>query len=147
MTIKELFKLKLGDALSVSKVPFTYVGHAQIELDGGAKLRWLYDDEGNLFSISPKDEEMVFLREIGDDVDPDGDTVVFKEKEYEFNSEETGTVMDTHGESVAETDETLLVSDYQTAEGEILRVVNNEATGENLVYLGKYVSEDDVAEL
>lgn len=147
MTIKDLWKLHLGDALKIGTDPFTYVGHAQIEIDDGAKLRWFYDDEGNLFSVSLKDEELIFFKEIDDEVEPEGDTVVFKDKEYEFTSEDAGVVMDTNGESVAEVNDTFLVSDYQTPEGEILRIINNEETGENLVYLGRYVSEDDVTEL
>lgn len=147
MTIKDLWKLHLGDAVKIGVAPFTYVGHAQIELDDGAKTRWLYDDEGNLFCVSPKDEELIFFKEVQDEVEPDGDTITFKGKEYEFESEDTGTVSDIYGESVAEADDTFLQSDYQTAEGEILRIVNNEGTGENLVYLGTYVSEDDVAAL
>ncbi|MFA4846060.1 MAG: DUF4178 domain-containing protein [Patescibacteria group bacterium] len=147
MTIKELFKLKLGESVRVLNKPFTYVGHARIDLDGDGTMRWLYDDENGMLSISAEDEEIMLFQEIETDLEPDGDTVIFKEKEYEFNSEEAGAVMDTHGESVAEADETFLISDYKTTEGEILRIVNNEASGENLVYTGKYVSEDDIVEL
>ncbi|MBI5794412.1 DUF4178 domain-containing protein [Candidatus Uhrbacteria bacterium] len=147
MTIKELFKLKLGESVRVANKSFTYVGHAKIELDSDRTIRWLYNDENGMLSISPEDEEIMLLQEVETDLEPDGDTITFKEKEYEFLSEESGAVVDTHGESVAEPDETFLISDYQTTDGEILRIVNNEASGENLVYEGKYVSEDDIVEL
>jgi hypothetical protein len=146
MTIRELLKLGLGESVRVLNKPFTHVGHAKIDWDGDGSMRWLYDDENGLLAISPEDEEILLFQEIETEMEPDGDTITYQEKEYEFMSEDTALVSETEGESVAEPDDRYLITDYRSPEGEIIRLVNNENTGESLMYVGKYVSEDDIVE-
>ena len=64
MNIKRLLKLQLGEAISVFNDPFTYVGQAKIQLDSGHTLRWLYDDEEQLLSVDPKDDELILFEEL-----------------------------------------------------------------------------------
>lgn len=147
MNIKHLYKLDLGDAVSIFNEPFTYVGHAQIELDSGHTLRWLYDDEGRMLSVAPQDEELILLHEIEDELEPDGETILYQGKEYEFSYEDAGTVLEIEGESATEEGDRYIFTDYQTAGGEIVRLIENENTGENSAYVGVYVSDEDITEL
>lgn len=147
MTIKDLLKLHLGDAVRISNKPFIHVGHTHIDLDNGQTIRWLYDDEGSMVSVSREDEEIIFFHEINEEVEPEGNTISFGDKEYEFSYEDTGTVANVEGEAVGEEDDRYMYSDYQSAEGDLLRLVSNETTGEKMAYKGKYVSEDDVVEV
>ena len=147
MNIKRLYKLELGDAVTIFNEPFTYVGHAAIELDSGHKLRWLYDDEGRMFSVSVQDEEMILFSEVEDELEPDEEIVLFRGKEYEFEYEDAGVVVESKGEALAEGDDRFLFSDYQTQGGDIVRLVENESTGESMVYVGVYVSDEDVSEM
>ena len=147
MNIKRLYKLGLGDAVTVFNKPFTYVGHAQIELDSGHKLRWLYDDEGRMLSVSPADEELILFREIEDELEPEDETLMYQEKEYQFESEDAGNVLESEGEAVAEEDDRFLFSDYLTKGGEIIRLIENETTRESSAYIGTYASDEDVAEM
>ncbi len=147
MNIKRLFKLGLGDIVSIFNKPFTYVGYAQIELDGGHISRWLYDDEGRMLCVSPQDEELILFREIEDELEPEEELIIFQGKEYAFEQEGAGTVQESEGESPTEEDERFLFSDYQTQGGEIVRLVENETTGESTTYVGTFVSDEDVSEM
>jgi hypothetical protein len=147
MIIKDLLKLHLGDAVRISNKPFIHVGHTQIDLDDGQTIRWLYDDEGSMLSVSREDEEIIFFNELDEEIEPEDDTISFGTKEFEFSFEDMGTIVNVEGEAVGEEDDRYIYSDYQAADGELLRLVSNETTGEKMAYKGKYVSEDDVAEV
>lgn len=147
MNIKRLYKLGLGDVVNIQNKPFTYVGHSQIELDNGHRLRWLYDDEGHMLSVAPQDEEIIFFHEIDDEIEPEEEMVLFQGKEYAFDCEDAGNVLESEGEAMAEEDDRFLLSDYQTQGGEIIRLVENERTGESIAYMGVYVTDEDITEL
>lgn len=147
MNIKRLYKLGLGDAVTVFHKPFMYVGHAAIELDSGQRQRWLYDDEGRMLCVAPQDEELILFREIVDELEPEEETLMYQDKEYQFESEDAGNVLESEGEAVAEEDDRFLFSDYVTKGGEIIRLIENETTGESSAYIGTYASDEDVAEM
>lgn len=147
MNIKRLYKLDLGDAVTVFNKPFVYVGHAQVELDSGQKQRWLYDDEGRMLCVSPSDEELVLFREIEEELEPEDETLTYQDKEYQFEAEAAGNVLESEGEAVAEEEDRFLFSDYTTQGGEIIRLIENESTGESTAYIGTYASDEDVAEM
>lgn len=147
MNIKRLYKLKLGQVITVFNKPFTYVGHAYIELDSGRRLRWLYDDEGRLLSVSPQDEELILFREIQDELEPEDEVLMYQDKEYQFDCEDVGNVLENEGESVVEEEDRFIFSDYQLQGGEIVRLIENESTGESSAYVGKYASDEDVAQM
>lgn len=147
MNIKGLFTLDIGDSASIFNEPFTYVGHAEIELDAGQNMRWLYDDEGRMLSVAPEDEELILFRELDEDLEPEEGMLLYQGTEYEFEYEDAGTVLESEGDSVTEVDDRYLFSDYQAQGGEIIRLVKNANTGESSAFVGRYVSDDDVSEL
>lgn len=147
MNIKHLYKLKLGEAVTVFHKPFVYVGHAQIELDSGLRQRWLYDDEGRMLCVSPQDEELILFREIVDELEPEEEMLMYQDKEYQFESEGAGNVLESEGEAVAEEDDRFLFSDYQAKGGGIIRLIENETTGESSAYIGSYATGEDLAEM
>ena len=146
MTINDLLSLELGDAVSVFNVPFTYVGRSEVTLDDHAKIFWLYNDDDEMLSVAPDDEELVLFEKQEDEVEPD-DSVLFHGKEYEFSYEGAGNITNIEGKAETEQDDRYLFTEYQSAEGERLRLISNENTGETVVYLGKIVSEDDLSEI
>ena len=147
MNIKHLLKLDLGTAISIFNEPFTYVGQAKIELDGGHTMRWLYDDDGRMISVAPQDEELILFREIENEEEPEEEVLLYQGKEYEFSYEDAGNVLETEGDSVTEEEDRFMFSDYQAAGGEIIRLIENENTGESMAYLGKFVSDEDITEM
>lgn len=146
MKISDLLALDLGESVSVSNAPFTKIGQAEIKLDDGAKMFWLYDDEDNMLSVVPDEEELIFFQKIVEEIEP-SDTILYQSKEYEFSYEDGGTDMVNQGETFVEEEDHYLFSDYQSKEGETVRLITNETTGEVVGYVGHTVSEEDIMEI
>ena len=146
MTINDLLSLPLTESVSISNHPFTYVGRSELKLDDDSKVFWLYSDDDELFSVSPDEEELVLFETLEDEIEPD-DSVFFRGKEYEFSYENAGKIISIDGDASTELDDRYLFSEYESAEGERLRLVTNENTGEVSAYLGRTVSEDDLSEI
>ncbi len=147
MNIKDLFTLELSHSVSVFNEPFTYVGHAQIELNGGQNMRWMYDEENRMLAVTPDDDELMLFEQIEDDLEPENEMILYLGKEYEFSYEDTGKVVGIEGESATEEDDTFMFADYEASGGLIVRLISNQNTGESSIYLGRMVSEDDLAAL
>lgn len=146
MTIKDLLSLDLGDSVSIFNHPFTYVGRSEVTLDDESVVFWLYGDDDELLSVSPDDEELVLFEYSEDELEPD-DMIFFRGKEYEFNYENAGRITGIEGEASTEQDDRYTFHEYQSLEGERLRLISNENTGESQTYLGRVVSEDDLTEI
>ncbi len=146
MTIENLLALPLTQSVSISNHPFTYVGRSELKLDDDSKVFWLYSDDDEMFSVSPDDEDLVLFEELEDEVEPD-DSVFFRGKEFEFTYENAGKIIAIEGDASTELDDRYLFSEYQSAEGERLRLITNENTGEVSALLGRTVSEDDLSEI
>ncbi|NQV89304.1 MAG: DUF4178 domain-containing protein [Parcubacteria group bacterium] len=147
MKIKDLLSLEVGESVSVFNEPFEYVGHAQIELDGGQKMRWMYGEDDRMLSVTPSDDELMLFEQIEDDLEPEDEMILYLGKEYEFSYEDAGSVVGIEGDSVTEEEDRFMFADYEAAGGLIVRLISNENTGESSVYFGRMVSEDDLAAL
>jgi hypothetical protein len=146
MDMKTLLGLDLQEAVSVANKPFTYVGKSEVTLDDETVLYWFYDDDDAMLSIAPDDEELILFTKIEEEIEPD-DSILYQSKEHEFSYEAAGTVTKVEGDSITEEEDRYLFSDYQSAEGQIVRLISNENTGEVSAFVGRVVSEDDVSEI
>ena len=146
MTIAELLSLDLGETVSIFNHPFTYVGRSELTLDDDSKIIWLYSDDDEMLSVSPDDEELVLFEYSEDELERD-ETIFFRGKEYEFNYENAGRISSIDGETDTEVEDRYVFNEYQSLEGERLRLISNENTGEATTYLGRTVSEEDLSEI
>lgn len=144
MTIDEILSAKLGSECTVHNEPFSLSGRATLTLDGGETREWLYDADGDLLAVSPGDEEIIRFEEIEEEVEPQGDTVLYGGKEYEFSYEDSGTVSAVDGRAGLEEEDRVTFSEYLSEDGERLRVVTGENRGETAAYLGDTVVEEDI---
>ena len=146
MKISDLLAYTLGESVSVSNAPFTKIGQAELKLDDGAKMFWLYDDEDNMLSVVPDEEELILFQKIVEEIEP-SETILYQSKEYEFSYEDGGTVVEIQGETFVEEEDHYVFSDYQSKDGETVRLITNETTGEAVGYFGRTVSEEDIIEI
>ncbi len=145
MTIPELLKkLEPETDLMISNEPFAYSGKAKMTLDGGDERFWLFNADGWMLTIAPSDEELVYYRQVDEMLEPDGETVGYRGVDYEFSYEDAGTASETEGETAVELEERYRFADYESDEGERVRIVTNESTGESRSFVGSVISEDDV---
>lgn len=143
MDIKDLLEITLSKSISVFNEPFRYMGRAEITLDNGAVLYWMYDDGDVMFAVAPDEEELVLFHKIEEEIEP-SDVILYQNKEYEFSYEDAGKITEIIGNPEADEDDRYLFSDYQSQDGETIRIITNENTGEIHKYIGKTISEDDL---
>jgi hypothetical protein len=146
MKISDLLAMELGESVSVANEPLTKIGQAEITLDDGTTMFWLYDDEDNMLSVAPKEDEIVLFHQITEEIEP-SEVILFQNKEYEFSYEDAGVVKQVDGDAFLEEEDRNGFSDYQSKDGETLRVITNENTGDAVSYFGRTVSEDDLSEI
>ncbi len=146
MNIEELLALEFGKTISVFNQPFTYVGRAEVKLDDESQLVWLYNDEQGMLAIAPDEDELILFDKIDDEIEP-SETILYQGQEHEFDYENAGNVGVSEGNAPAEEDDRYLFSDYQAADGEKIRIVRNENTGDALSYFGRAVTEEDISEV
>ncbi|MFH1404773.1 MAG: hypothetical protein ABIH21_01585 [Patescibacteria group bacterium] len=146
MDINELItSVQPGAELNISNTPFSYTGTSRITLDSGDVLHWLYSGDERLLAIAPTDEELIIFTSIDEEMEPDGTTVLYQGKEHEFSYEDTGVVTYVDGELNAEEEDRVSFSDYESAEGGVVRLVTNENTGESQAYVGTVIIEDEIS--
>lgn len=146
MTINNLLSLPLNDRVSVFNRPFHYIGRTELKLDDVSQMYWLYGENDTILSVSPDEEELILFETLEDEIEPD-DSVFFRGKEYEFSYENAGKITGVDGQADTEPDDRYLFSEYESSDGEVLRLVTNENTGQVTGYLGRTVSEDDLSEI
>jgi hypothetical protein len=145
MDIPTLFKLEIGETVRISNEPLTLAGRSTITFEGGDELVWLFDEDERILSIAPEEEELFLFEKIDEEIEPDEEGIFFQGKEYEFHYKDTGVVTDVEGDVITEPDDNYTYMDYQAKNGEVLRIVSNENTGEIGVYIGNTASEDDLS--
>jgi len=146
MTTDELLSVEIGSRVSVFNRPFHYAGRTALMLDDGSQMFWLYGENDQLLSVSPDEEELILFEALEDEIESD-DSVFFRGKEYEFSYENAGKISAVEGEADTEPDDRYLFSEYEATDGEVLRLVTNENTGQVAGYIGRTVSEDDLSEI
>ena len=146
MKISDLLAMELGESVSIANEPFTKMGQAELKLDDGTKMFWLYDDEDHMLSVAPDDEELVLFQQIQEEIEP-SDTILYQSKEYEFSYEDAGIVKHVEGDPLVEEEDRNVFSDYQSKDGETVRLITNENSGEVAGYVGRTVSEEDLSEI
>lgn len=146
MKISDLLAIELGESVSVANEPFTKIGQAEITLDDGTNMFWLFDDEDHMISVAPKEDEIFLFQQITEEIEP-SEVILFQNKEYEFSYEDAGVVKQVDGDALVEEEDRNAFSDYLSKDGEIVRLVTNENSGEMIAYSGKTVSEEDLSEI
>ena len=112
MKISDLLAMKLGESVSVANMPFTKIGQAEITLDDGTTMFWLYDDEDNMLSVAPKEDEIVLFHQITEEIEP-SEIILFQNKEYEFSYEDAGVVKQVDGDTLLEEEDRNGFSDFR----------------------------------
>jgi hypothetical protein len=149
MTTSQLLqKLEPGMTLLVRNDPFEYQGRAEITLAGGDVVHWLFSDDGSFVSVNAGTDEMVDFWVADEEVERDEeepDAVGYQGESYELSYGDKGTVTAIVGEVPVEEGETYLFKDFENDDGELVRILENEASGDEQAYSGGVLVEEFVA--
>lgn len=144
MTTEELLhKLQIGTELSVQNTSFVYSGKATLSLAGGEVTNWLFGEDGEILSVNPQTEEIVFYRSVEDEIEEDEEGVVYRNESFERLNEEVGTVDSVDEEAPLAEADVIRFTDFE-GEKSLLRRTVNEGTGEGQAYSGIVVVEEDI---
>ncbi|MBI2551547.1 hypothetical protein HYV73_04400 [Candidatus Uhrbacteria bacterium] len=144
MTLPELLSVAPGADLTVVNEPFHCAGKLVLTLEGGESRSWLFSEEGELLAVAPGDDEAMFFRPTGEEIDASGDQVLFQGKDYESTYEDGGKISQVQGDVVGMADDRLAFSEYEADDGGRVRVIRNENTGETRSYVGEVVVVEEI---
>ena len=144
MKLDQLLLATPGAELVIANNPFTYAGKADMELDGGDVRHWMFDASGRMLTVSPDYEELMLYRLMDEQVEAENETIGYQGKDYEFTYEDIGSIVAVDGDAMVEEDERYAFSDYESDDGEMIRIVRNDNTGDVMCFIGSMVGEDDV---
>lgn len=144
MTTEQLFSLKPNTTLLVKNDPFDYKGQAEITLEGKEIIYWFFGDEGNFISLNPSTEEIVFFQPTESELESDEEGAVFGGEPYELSYEDKGTVTKISEETAIDENDVINFTDYENDEGELVRVLENESTGESQIFTGRVLVEEEI---
>lgn len=146
MNVKHLLTLEIGANLTISTEVFTLAGRLRVRLEGGTETTWLFAEEDLLLSIQPDSEELFLFSIVEQQLERDDNIVIEQGKEYEFSYEDRGAVETAEGESPYDEGDDIALSDFESDEGSVVRIITNSYNGEETSYVGRIVTEEDIIE-
>jgi hypothetical protein len=145
MTTEELLALKTNTTLLVRNDPFEYKGRAEVTLERSEIIYWLFSDEGAFVCLNPKTDEVIYYRLAESELETDEEGAVYEGEPYELSAEDRGTVTAVVDETAVEEGDVFNFIDYENDAGRLVRVQENESTGESHIFEGVVLVEEETA--
>lgn len=139
MTIPEVLEALQNDCpIVVGDTTFEPRGVDEVTLETGEAVYWARKEDTWL-SIDPSSDEIILFEDIDEELEPEDDTVVYGGEDYEFSYEGSATMSGEDGE-----EQVMHFREYESPEGEIIRITENENTGDTRISLGSKLTEDEL---
>ncbi|MFZ2682231.1 MAG: hypothetical protein WAZ14_04015 [Patescibacteria group bacterium] len=119
---------------------FSPRGVDEATLETGEHVYWVYTKDGMWLSFDPDGEEILLFEDINEELEPEDDTVVYGGEDYEFSYEGVAKVDDADGGT------TTNFKEYQNADGDVIRIMEDESTGDLSYAFGVKITEEDLQE-
>lgn len=144
MTIEELLALSPDASITVHNRLFVLQGTVTVALDTDGEHVWLIADDGRLLSVKPATEEILSFNVVEEELEPEGSVVSYRGRAFEFNLEDAGTVRRAVGDVEHAEEDRYAFRDFEDDEGERVRILTNETTGDVHAFHGTVVEAEDV---
>lgn len=109
-----------------------------VSLETGEKVYWITSRDSVWLSLDPEGEEIILFEDIDEELEPEDDIVVHGGEDYEFSYEGVATMSQEEGGKVVS------FKEYASADGEIIRIMEEESTGEKSGAFGVKLTEEDL---
>lgn len=140
MTIKEAISaLKRDEAIVVGDTTFEPRELHQVTLETGETVYWARTASGSWLSLDPASDEIILFEDIDETLEPEDETVVYGGEDYEFSYEGTATITGEEGDETVTT-----FREYESPSGELIRLLENESTGDITTSIGGKLTEDEL---
>ncbi len=113
-------------------------GVEPILLETGETVYWVHSRDGLWLSLDPAGEEIILFEDVDEEIEPEDEIVVYGGQDYEFSYEGTATMSAEDGGKVVS------FKEYETGSGEIIRLMEEQSTGEMSAAYGKKLTEEDL---
>lgn len=94
-------------------------------------------------AIDEESEEVVLFNEVEADVDPMQEAVFYAGDDYELTLETSATVLDEDEDESDRVD----IKDFERSDGQVLRVMEFEVTGEIMTLIGWKIPEEEIRKI
>jgi hypothetical protein len=149
MTSEELLHhVEPGTTLLVRNDAFDYAGKAEVTLDGGDVVYWLFAEDGSFVSVNPQTDEMVDFWTTGEELEreeEEPDVVGYQGENFELSYHDRASVTKVVGEVPVDEGEVYVFQDFENDDGELVRILQNEASGDEQAFTGGILIEEHVA--
>lgn len=141
MTISQVLSaLQNDEAIVVRDRTFRCSLLEELVLDTHETVYWAHGREGIWLAIDPGSEEIKLFEDIEEELEPEDDTVVYRGDDYELSYEGSANLKDD------EAGGSMTLREFESSDGEIIRITEYEATGDVAVAVGKVLTEEEIQE-
>lgn len=127
-------------AIVVHGRTFEPQGVREVTLETGEKVYWAEGKDGTLLSLAPESDEILLFEEMAETPEPEDDMVVCGGEDYELSYEGTAVVRE------GESNISYALKDFEGPDGNILRLREEEMSGETAAMFGTPLTEEDLQE-
>ncbi len=113
-------------------------GFEEVTLETGEVVYWIYTNTNLWLSLDPTAEEIILFEEIPEELEPEDETVVYQGEDFEFSYEGIARHQD------GDTSEIYNFREYENSHGKIVRITEDETTGNITIGIGTKVTEDEL---
>ncbi len=140
MTIKEVLEaLQRESPVVVGDTTFELRSLDKLALPAGEFVYWASKGDGTWLSVDPSSDEMIMFEDINEELEPEDDTVVYGGEDYEFSYEDSATMKNEEGEETV-----MHFREFESTSGDIIRITENESTGDIRISVGTKLTDDDL---
>ena len=140
MTIAEaLKKLQEEKAIVVRDRTFEPQGVDEIVLESGESVFWAHSKDGTWLSLDPDGEEVILFEDLDEELEPEDEIVVYGGQDYEFSYESKITLLTDDGGTI------MMMREFEGPSA-IIRLIEDESTGDVTASYGRKVNEEELQE-
>jgi hypothetical protein len=140
MTIAEaLKKIQSEESVIVRDKTFEPEGLDEIVLESGETVFWVHTKDGTWLSLDPEGEEIILFEDIDEELEPEDDIVVYGGQDYEFSYESKVTLLTDDGGTI------MMMREFEGPSA-IIRLIEDESTGDVTASYGRKVNEEELQE-
>ncbi len=138
MTIAEaLKKLQEEQPIVVRDKTFEPQRVDEIVLESGEAVFWVHAKDGTWLSLDADGEEVIHFEDIDEEMIPEDEIVVYGGQDYEFSYESKITLLTDDGG-------TMMVMKEFEGPSAIIRLIEDESTGDTIASYGRKVNEEEL---
>lgn len=140
MTILEaLKKVQEEQAIVVRDKTFEPTRADEIVLESGETVFWVRAKDGTWLSLDPEGEEVIQFEDIDEELEPEDEIVVYGGQDYEFSYESKVTLLTDDGGTI------MMMREFE-GPAAIIRLIEDESTGDTTASYGRKINEEELQE-